>query len=386
MFNNVALDVVIGLVFIFLLYSLLATIIQELIAHIFHLRARMLVKALRTMLEDRNDKKGNRLVRLVNHLKNNMKHINCPLPENTLTRAFYKHPSIKYLAQSSYKSKPSYIGTENFSSTLIKILRGEDYNGTYPQMNAIDATLFRHGRVSVGQIQNAVIGEETLSQLRQLYIDAQKDIDRFKLLLEKWYDDTMDRVSGWYKRQTQWILILIGFALAAAINIDTIAVYRTLAKDKKAREQIVQMAIEANKQYASIVDTLRKKTRDTSQITSYKTERGDSTVNTITRTITQNPSDTFLLKNYQNLMKESDEAQTVLGLGWSKPNKYQSSGWFIVFLGWLITALAISLGAPFWFDLLNKIVQLRSAGPKPSEAPKTNDAVIVSTSSAKRVG
>src|SRR5687767_8519885 len=142
MFNNVAFDVVLGLVFIYLLYSLLATIILELIAHVLDLRARMLTKALRNMLQDRDEIKGTRAQRLIEHVSNNLKHVNCPLPENTLTKAFYKHPAIKYLAQSSYRSKPSYINPTNFSSTLVKILRGEEYDGTQPQMNSIRTTLF----------------------------------------------------------------------------------------------------------------------------------------------------------------------------------------------------------------------------------------------------
>jgi hypothetical protein len=65
--------------------------------------------------------------------------------------------------------------------------------------------------------------------------------------------------------------------------------------------------------------------------------------------------------------------------------------------GWLLTALAITLGAPFWFDLLNKIMVIRStvkphekspeessedrqrgprtaAGPAPAPAPAANPA------------
>src|SRR5437868_8962749 len=133
MFNNIALDVVLGLIFIFLLYSLLATIVQELIAHIFDLRARMLVKALRNMLEDRKENNGNRVSRLLSHVSDNIDHVNCPLPGNTLSRAFYKHPSIKYLAQISFRSKPSYISSSNFSATLIRILRGEGFNNAFPQ-------------------------------------------------------------------------------------------------------------------------------------------------------------------------------------------------------------------------------------------------------------
>jgi hypothetical protein len=52
MFNSVALDVVIGLIFIYLLYSLLATVISEMIASVLGLRARNLKVAINRMLND----------------------------------------------------------------------------------------------------------------------------------------------------------------------------------------------------------------------------------------------------------------------------------------------------------------------------------------------
>ena len=57
-----------------------------------------------------------------------------------------------------------------------------------------------------------------------------------------------------------------------------------------------------------------------------------------------------------------------LPIGWSEfPKRDQLP---IIFLGWLITAFAVSLGAPFWFDLLNKFMNIRSAGKAPDEKQK----------------
>ena len=36
----------------------------------------------------------------------------------------------------------------------------------------------------------------------------------------------------------------------------------------------------------------------------------------------------------------------------------------------LAAAAALSLGAPFWFDLLNKFINLRGAGQKPARDDK----------------
>ena len=45
---------------------------------------------------------------------------------------------------------------------------------------------------------------------------------------------------------------------------------------------------------------------------------------------------------------------------------------FIKLIGWIITILAISLGAPFWFDILNKVASIRSSGTKPASASRGN--------------
>ncbi len=196
MIGNIALDVFIGLVFVFLLYSLLATIVQEIIASFLNLRAVVLVKAIRIMLNDRkplNIKSkyflGQLCERFLFTAQMQWHHISCRLPDFSLAKAFYKHPSIKYLSPNSLRSKPSYIEPQNFSATMIQMLRGKDYDGSVPQMLAIYNTLFpmktaaqpgtHLAEVEVGQTDPvlAVIQPETLDRMRQLYIDAQRDIN-----------------------------------------------------------------------------------------------------------------------------------------------------------------------------------------------------------------
>ena len=66
----------------------------------------------------------------------------------------------------------------------------------------------------------------------------------------------------------------------------------------------------------------------------------------------------------------NDQIQAIkspLGLGWKNVvwQKVTLFDALIKLLGWTVTALAISLGAPFWFDLLRKLVNIRSSGNKP---------------------
>src|SRR5262245_16449583 len=116
MFNNIALDVVIGLVFIFLLYSLLATIIQEIIATKLKFRAKILEKGIIRMLEDGRSSPSNNTVNLFR--KRNT------LLNMRIAAWFYAHPLIKYLGENNDYSKPSYLSSQNFSKVMVDLLKG----------------------------------------------------------------------------------------------------------------------------------------------------------------------------------------------------------------------------------------------------------------------
>lgn len=442
MFNNIVLDVFIGLIFVFLLYSLLATIFQEFIAQITDLRARMLQKGIARMLRD--DNKGKKKD-----------------PPQALWKKFYENPGIKYLSESNgfFGNKPSYIGAVNFSKSLIQVLRGEKYDGSTLEIDAIKDTLAKaksfnsqYPSLSADQlnalfsVQTAslaastpvagisnptggttptttvptaapattstsvipaplppvLIQPQTLQQLTNLLIDAHEDIDSFTKLLEQWFNDMMGRVSGWYKKQTQWILLGVGMAIAIAGNVDTFKIYSILAKDKTAREQMVNIAIQSQQKYATAIDELNKMQKDTTLLA------GGQQLTIKTISFTPVTGNTILDSAYRDVKNDMRQSENILAIGWNNIDtvrKYDSLQKALAALhpgagdtlsigklkkdivalekrerilfkaitwkswvGWLLTALAISLGAPFWFDMLNKVVRLRAAGGKPDSA------------------
>ena len=208
MTGSVALDVVIGLVFVFTLYSLFATTVVEIIASAIRLRATYLVKGIRRMLDD--DSGG-----------------------HNWSSAFFKQTLIKYLGRGRIVKKPSYLSAQNFSKALIDMLKG---NSGEPNPERIRATL-----KEAPDLKDAP--SETKAFVLSLLDDANNDLDKFKLLLEKWYDDTMERVSSWYKKRVQVITLVIGFFIAMIFNVDTILIVQILSKDQHARDQMVQLAI-----------------------------------------------------------------------------------------------------------------------------------------------
>ncbi len=340
MFDSVALNVVIGLVFIFLLYSLLATVISELIATALGLRARNLKEAIDRMLND--EKETGPIRRLWDSLKF-MKN-----PENKVVNSFYSHPGIKYLGSSGLFRIPSFFKADTFSKTVISLFFGDTpqeqdkkhIEARFKEIIELSKSVNRDDRI---------LDPETAEYLRGLWLEAKGDVDLFRLEIENWFNRTMEHTAEWYKRKIRAVLLVLGFCLAWFFNADTFVIVKKLSTDRVAREQLVSMANSYIQSNPLAVDT--------------------SLVN-------QDPSfeaikarmDSLLIIK-QDLQNDIADAGSILGTGcwpmgpgytYGQKLAYMFSLLWKHFFGYLITAIAISLGAPFWFDLLNKMMALRT--------------------------
>ncbi len=370
MFNSAVLDVVIGLIFIYLLYSLLATIIQEILASSFCFRGKILERAILRMLEDEN-KSDLRITSVFGLFK---KSGNGARP-NTTSYVFYNHPLIKFLGENKFNSKPAYINKQTFSKVLVDLLRGDKVKPGDDIKQLIQKALDEK-TVSWGVAQ---ISDETLSYLRSIWADAEGDINKFKISLENWFEATMERASGWYKKNIQFILFFIGFTIAVVFNVDTIKIISKLEKDPKLREQLLQQADAFSKAHPNLDQQLaEQKTLNAKYLLPHNSKNNQPLAGTDTTNVEQS-EDSLSLAQFTTLSARRDtlfrradslintdlkKTNNLLGLGWDEnENKITNLASFLKsLLGWIITALALSLGAPFWFDLLNKMMKLRATG------------------------
>jgi len=390
MFNSVALDVVIGLVFIYLLYSLLVTVISELMTTMLSLRARNLKEAIDRMLND--EKPSNWGQRLLDSLKLTKN------PKNPVVNAFYDHPEIKYLGSSGVFRTPSYFKAANFSKTVLNIIFGEG-KVTKEMINSQIDKLMVFYKDDKNNEKVKEIDKATADYIRGLWAEAQEDVDIFKKLLENWFDRTMEQTIEWYKRKLKVITLILGFLLAWFFNADTFVNVKNLSNDKEAREKMVSMAnayIESDQYSNDVARIERAKAQDSAMA------RLDS-----------------LLLVSKQLQVDIVAANNILGLGCMLPDSakiiigpisgmtsvpivessfIKSRGelkknivyfdrkdkWCYVFwlfyhhfFGYLVTAIAISLGAPFWFDLLSKVMQVRAG--KRDEQSQAKKAIETTT-------
>ena len=161
--------------------------------------------------------------------------------------------------------------------------------------------------------------------------DASVSMEEAERRLAAWFDAAMDRLSGAFKRNTQRVSLVISIVLVLAANIDSIRLTRTLWKDAGARERAE--ALSSSEMAACQADS-------------------------------QAPACRQLLGSLSG--------GDVLPLGWDLETiqslDLQDVG--LLILGLALTVLAVSRGAPFWFDVLRRFsTGLVSSGPRPSPAP-----------------
>ena len=238
---------------------------------------------------------------------------------------------------------PSYLSSSSFRSILFNVI------------------LSGKGEKDLQQCINELEDPDLQKVLNQFLQDANGNLDKFKERIEGWYNDVMDRASGWYKRYTQKILVFVGVVIAVVFNADTIAIYQRLESDPETLQQIVSIAesyANANEEFnpdarlmpisdSTVVDTVIQLDPITQEV--------DSSLVAFNQSLAE-------VRSY--LQNEINAVKAPLGMGWENFDYVNADWieWLYKILGWTITALAISLGAPFWFDLLKKIVNIRAAG------------------------
>lgn len=408
MLNNAALDVVIGLVFVYLLYSLLGSIVVEIIASNSGLRGRLLQKAIQRMLDDATVAPATKKSSL--KFKSDKKQELEPVvvlgpakPEVAKTVppkvsvAFFAHPLIKYLRADAWFSKnmPSYIDPETFTKVLIDLLRGPEAKAGGNDRHLIEDSLKNRkiawkvvdGKLLGGSFLDdkqethisalhAKIEPETCMYLQSVWADSQGDVTKFKAFILEWYNQMMERTTGWYKKSTRRMLLIFGFISALLLNVDTIKLARLLESKPELRQNLISQVNSFRKANPSLTQDLANLNEQYSNLK--KPAPNDKEGNkkysakkdTLKKQMDDNPVKKLQDKENNILSDYLPNAANTLGFGYPNGEIGANLEWYSPF-GWVLTALAISMGASFWFDLLNKLMLLRSSlAPKDDTDPK----------------
>jgi hypothetical protein len=379
--NSPILEIAIGLVGVYIAFSLMASWANEQIATFLKLRSNTLFTGIQEMLNDAETH-----AKLYGH----------PLISNTASptglgqRGIPPPDPVVKPADPNAKEKqpvtdlpkgiryPQYISASQFATALIDIVTAKTPAGATSPLQAL---------------QSAVAGMDEgdlKTSLSSILKTAGNDYNAAVKGIQNWFDDSMDRISGWYKRQAQLILFGLGLVIAIIFNVDSIYVVQRLNCDSKTRDAFVKTLTsnstdskEAEQKISSEVfaslplgwvpqPTAPPSPSPTpSPASSTSPAGGGSSKPASLPTLTPSTSPAgggsskpASLPTPTPTPSPSPKYCVGLDRGLEWPG-LDLKKWRNKFLGFLITAGALSLGAPFWFDALDKLVRVRNAGNKP---------------------
>ena len=309
------LDLAIGICFIYLLMALVCSTLNETIAGIVNSRGKTLEKGILSMLHD-----------------------------PSLKAKFYAHPLIQGITQDENNRLPSYIASNKFALAMMDILTG-------PNAAANNSVALCEG------VKNLPDGAAKTA-LTAVLQNPQFKTDQERI--EAWYEQSMNRVSGWYKRTSQIRIYVLAAAVTLLMNADTLKILKTLWNNPTMSAVLVENAKVRLEKGRPDVEAQPMVTYD---------NPNDPTASTPTAI----PERDVVTAQEKQLLGQVTGWQGDWITDWPDHKTAGFGSWIAYLLkdrfgGWLITILAVSLGAPFWFDTLSRFMNVRAAGKPPDTA------------------
>jgi hypothetical protein len=290
MFNSAIIDVAIGMVVSFLAVSLATSAITEAISSWGQWREKTLADGIQALL-------------------------NYHPEDHPLALDLYKSALISPLTPGTAKSfedikhKPAYIDSRQFALAFYNALGG----GSPSEVIA---------KIQDPQLKAAI---EALSAT------FPNDIDKFKDNIAVWFDNSMDRLSGWYKRRTQKWTLLIALGIAVMFNVNVLYESAQIWTRPAVIADLTTLHFEANQD-------------------AMKPDQAAATAS----------------KLYNAL-------EPAFLIGWVKgPEPHDGPSLYIAVTGWLMVAGAALFGASFWFDILQRITHLKGTGRAPKRSKEAD--------------
>jgi hypothetical protein len=376
MLSNPMLGVAIGLIFMYLLLSIIVTVLQEFIASTLKLRNKNLRTAVVELVGEANQAE------------------------------FFKHPLIYPLFRGEVdensgepkQGPPAYIPRRNFALAVLDLQargkakpsgRAAGGQGGAAQQSFAPAyalaSFFEDAESGVGlssritkfgatadklidTIANPTVKAAATNALSAAVGElktATDVVDSAVSELENLFDSTMNRASGWYKVNVQRIAFGIGLVVALVLNVDTIHVGRQLWASDALREKAVAAA-------SAFYDSAEGQAQLNAICIAQEMHAEVPTPAANGAVPTMTLAQWHAVKSCtESKVAEVTKSLTDVGypIGWTGWDGYlpkgqpgQSLAWALV--GTLMTGLALSLGASFWFDLLGKFMNVRMTGKR----------------------
>ena len=332
------LDLILGMIFVYFMLSIVSSSAVEIILTIFKLRAKVLEDWLYTLFDKKITQPDG--------------------STTTLGQSIMDHCSTTVLAKAGKAT--AYIDAKNFTTALLEKITFDPHFPDVFATNLNDiiaglknATAADGSSMLSTELKRSLLAYagEARADFQTAAVKTESELQLFRAKVEQWYDSNMDRVEGHLKQKyIRPLTFWTGVAVVLALNADSVAISRYLYTNPDVRAKISAQAMAA--------------ANDTTMPAKLHQIAAGRDTGIIGKSIIQDIR-TQQLELKQQVAKLNEDVP----LGWKQSDLDKLSMYpktiFPKMAGWLATILAVMLGAPFWFGLLNKVANLRSTGPKP---------------------
>jgi hypothetical protein len=325
------IDILIGLSVVMLLVSMIVTVITQVITTILNQRGKHLMRGISDLLSQIDPDMPPEIADEI--AKGVLSH---PLVRNAdgrLGDIIHREELTKLLLELGAGDGPQTLTPEALAGpqkALVKngVCKPEDA----PNIKAKISETLKNVRSFALQLE--LSHPELTNAARARIAMLQQADNQLLAKINLWFDQTMDRVAAPFTGATRYVTFAAGLVIALLLQLDTAALVSRLSADQSLRESLVKQAVELEKASPPAPGTgapAPMKVTDLSQ--------GDK----------QAIRD-LMLNNIVGVPQGFED--------WK--NRWTADNWAMKSIGILLTALLLSLGAPFWYNALQNLIRLRS--------------------------
>jgi hypothetical protein len=327
------LEVAIGLVFVWLVISIATMEVQSRIGLFLGWRAEQLEKSILSMLKD-----------------------------ETLVKKFYEHPLIIELTpkdkegnlakgKNGATKRPGYIPNATFATVACEVIMNAGKEGEDVPLDTMSISEMKASVKALAEKNPNLerVNHYLIPNMEKAADDMEAKLVEYRKNTEGWFNDVMSQASNWYKTRSQWMAFWIGLTIAVSMNIDTVNIAQKLWQEPTARAVIVAQA------------QTEAQSQEPGASVSFVTAKNlNFPAGWTTTTLDTKACRLIDVIDYRFVIRSAGDCLSVTSL----PALNNGWGILVKLFGYLLSAAAAAQGAPFWFDILRKIVGVKQQQPE----------------------
>ena len=329
------LSLAIGMITVYLVLALSVTAFNEAIAALLSSRGKWLRRGVASLFSNDASDRG----------------------DMAIACKVYDSPYIAYLQRGS-RFLPSYLPAWNLLQGMLEAASTTRNRAlsTLDDLREAAKDLPEGSPIRVGLDNLLAAGDTTIEDFQKRY--------------EAWFATFEAQVMAWYRQKTQLVIGGLSVVVVLSMNVDTLQLVNQLATDPKVRETLAEQGSQLARQPDLAAANAMQPTASQPNATLPAASQPTATLPAASQPALQAAVETVQ-------QRSASLNASGLKLGWTERawrSTWQSPLSAIEKLvGLLLSAFAVSMGAPFWFDLLKNLVSIRSVGKNLAEQNEARD-------------